>query len=114
MKTRIIAAMIFISSATAFAEDANVEITSFRYADAPGRIAELCGKVTGEATAPIFVKALIDEQSNSPVIYNIIAGPEKTFCATVVTYWGTASATLWGQAPQPSVLVKAFATEVRK
>ena len=90
-------------SASAFAENAKVEITSFRYADARGRIAELCGKITGDATAPIFVKALIDEQSNGPAIYNILVGPEKKFCSTVVTYWGTASASLWGASPAPMI-----------
>lgn len=100
---KIIFTILMTLGASAFAEDAKVEITSFRYADTRGRIAELCGKVTGDATAPIFVKALIDEQSNGPATYNILVGPDKKFCSTVVTYWGTASASIWGASPAPMV-----------
>src|SRR3989338_5442250 len=105
MKFKMIFSMMVALNTSAFAEEIKAEITSFRYADTRGRIAELCGKVTGDATAPIFVKATIDEQSISPAFYNILVGPEKKFCSTVVTYWGTVSAALWGQASSAPVMI---------
>lgn len=85
-------------------EAAKVEVTSFRYAG--GNLthsAELCGKVSGQLQTPIFVKIVVDEKSKDPGIYNAIVGPENKFCITVVTYYGTASASLWNQTQTSSV-----------
>ncbi|MBI2609290.1 MAG: hypothetical protein HYW47_06815 [Deltaproteobacteria bacterium] len=92
----IIALSLFVSTLS-FAEEAKVEITSFNYEGSRTRIAELCGKVTGINQLPTFVKLLIDEKSDSPAIYNVVVGSETKFCTTVVTIYGTASASLWGQ-----------------
>lgn len=85
-------------SASALAEEPKVEITSFAFAGSRTRAAEVCGKVIG-ATETTLVRVTVDEKGKTPGIYNILVDPDGTFCTTVVTYRGTASASvrLFGQ-----------------
>ena len=79
-------------------KDAKVEITSFVYADSRTRAAELCGKVTStHGAATSIVRVAVDPNKGKPGIYNVLAGGDGLFCATVVTYTGTATASLVGQ-----------------
>ena len=89
-----------------FADEPKVDITSYRLAGTNTSSAELCGKVTGATSVPTYVRVMVDEKSNSPGIYNVIVGPEGKFCVSVVTYRGTAVATLWGQTESSSLSIK--------
>jgi len=106
IKTAIMILGVF-SALPAFSEEAKVEVTSFRFAGSRTSAAELCGKITGQVAAPAYVKVLVDEKSKSPGIYNVIVGPELTFCTAVVTYYGTASASLWNQTQVSSASIQA-------
>ena len=103
---KAIVGLSFLIGASAFAEEAKVEVTSFRFAGSRTNAAELCGKVTGQTKAPVYVKVLVDEKSKNPGIYNVIVGPELTFCTSVVTYYGTASASLWNQTQSSSASIE--------
>ncbi len=80
-------------SSSAFADAPKVEITSFDYVNNAGRVAEICGKVTGAATATL-VRVVVDVNTSNPGIYNVMAGKDGMFCAVVASYRGTANATL--------------------
>ncbi len=82
--------------ASAFAES-EVKITTFQFAGSRTRAAELCARVSGVTEFPVFVKIVVDEKSKKPGIYNEVVGSEAEFCTTVVTYEGTAIASVWGQ-----------------
>lgn len=94
----LMGALTFVFSA--HAEDEKVEITSFNYAGSRTRAAEVCGKVTNVKAYPVFVKIVVDEEGKSPGIYNTLVGSESSFCTTVVTYRGTATAYLWNQSKE--------------
>lgn len=82
-----------------------MDITSFRFAGSRTSAAELCGKVSGTTQTPVYVKVLVDEKAKAPGIYNVLVGPELTFCTSVVTYHGTATASLWNQTQVSTVLI---------
>lgn len=95
MKT-FIAAATLIASTSVFA--ATVKITSFNYVNNVGQnspLAELCGQVEG-ATAPSFIQLTVDHKSSKPAFYNTVAGANGRFCVAVITYRGTAEASLIG------------------
>jgi hypothetical protein len=81
------------SAGAAFADDAKVEINSFVYVNNAGRVAEICGKVTG-ASAATLVRIVVDVNTSNPGIYNVMAGKDGQFCSVVASYRGTANATL--------------------
>ena len=100
--------MSAVAMTEAFAEEARVDITSFVLAGPNTRAAEICGRVSGSKTTPTFVRVAVDEKTGKPGIYNLIAGPDGAFCGMVVTYAGTAVASLWtgaGLLPQTSAAV---------
>jgi len=97
MKTPTLAAILALSlSSIALADEAKVDLTSFVAAGSRTRAAELCGKVTGAKTAPAYVRVVVEEKSNRPGVYNVLVGSDGAFCTTVVSYYGTAVASLWG------------------
>jgi hypothetical protein len=79
---------------TAAAGEPAVAITSFVMAGSNTRIAEICGKVTGGEAEFTVVKILVDPKSSNPGSYNTLAAKDGAFCSTVVTYTGTASASV--------------------
>ena len=94
MKSRtVLVAMGLCCSTSLFANDAKVDITSFRSAGLRTDAAELCGKVTG-STAPGYTVAhvTVDEKSGKPGHYYTLVGKDGLFCVAVVTYKGTAIA----------------------
>ena len=105
----ILLGALSVSAATAFADAPKVEITSFAFAGSQTRAAELCGKVTGASAIPAMVRVAVDPKSKHPAIYNLVAGVDGSFCGTVVTYTGTADASLW---TAPAVMASATATAV--
>jgi hypothetical protein len=81
------------TSASSFAEGPKVEVSSFVYVNNAGRVAELCGKVSGVDSA-VQVRVLVDVNTNAPGVYNVMAGKDGLFCTLVASYRGTARATL--------------------
>lgn len=103
----ILIGLIFFSSFFAHAEDAKIEITSFLYAGSQTRAAELCGKVTGMPIASFVVaKIVVDDKSDKPGVYNTLVGKDGKFCTAVVSYYGTASASveILGKALSPEAV----------
>ena len=92
-KIAILSLALLSFSATA----ATVKITSFLYVNDAGRMAEICGVVEEMVAAPTFVKIKVDPGSNRPGSYSAIAGDDGKFCLAVVTYRGTAEASLYGE-----------------
>lgn len=74
-----------------------VEITSFIMAGSRTRAAEICGKAAGVNAPFPVVRVIVDPKSDKPGVYNVLAGKDGLFCATVVTFTGTAEASLADQ-----------------
>ncbi len=60
-----------------------------------GKVAEICGLVKEATSTPSFVKVVVDYNSKRPATYNAIAGADGKFCQVVVSYYGTAQASLF-------------------
>lgn len=95
---KIFGLVCLMASLSSFA--ATVKITSFNYvrtnADAyQAPLAELCGVVEGAASMT-FVKVVVDYKSSKPGNYNTVVDSDGKFCLAVVTYRGTAEATVMG------------------
>lgn len=87
--------MLFIFGAiNAFAAPATVKITSFYYAGSHTRAAEVCGQVDGMSGQSALVRVIVDEKSKTPGIYHATVEADGRFCLTVVTSYGTASASV--------------------
>ena len=71
-----------------------VAITSFVMTGQNTRVAEICGKVTGTDAEVTVVRIVVDPKTNNPGTYNTLAGKDGAFCSVVVTYTGTASASV--------------------
>jgi len=71
-----------------------VSITSFVMTGQNTRVAEICGRVTGSEVEFTMVRILVDPRSNNPGVYNTLAAKDGAFCSVVVTYTGTASASV--------------------
>jgi len=74
-----------------------VKITSFVMTESSNpnnRLAEICGRVTGSTTEFTVVRIVVDPKTNNPGTYNTLAGKDGAFCSVVVTYTGTASASV--------------------
>lgn len=96
MNRLLVFGMFIIGTTSAFAaEEPKVEITSFIAAGQRTRAAELCGKVTGATVPFLAVKVTVDPNTDKPGIYNVLVGKDGAFCTTVVSYRGTAEATVW-------------------
>lgn len=74
------------------AGEAVVAITSFVMTGQNTRVAEICGKVTGNDAEFTVVRIVVDPKTNNPGTYNTLAAKDGAFCSVVVTYTGTASA----------------------
>lgn len=104
MKYLMITALMISSSAFA----TSVRITSFNFIRSGEALAELCGTVSDATTNPSFVRVLVDHTSNRPATYNTLTDDAGKFCVAVVTYRGTAAASVMNQnAP----VVEAFIQE---
>lgn len=103
MKFLIMTALVL--SANAFA--ASVKITSFNYIRSGEALAELCGTVSDATASPSFVRVSIDHTSNRPATYNTLTDDAGKFCVAVVTYRGTAAASVMNQnAPVVEALIQ--------
>jgi len=71
-----------------------VKITSFVMSGQNTPVAEICGKVTGSAAEFTVVRIVVDPKTNNPGTYNTLAGKDGAFCSVVVTYTGTAGASV--------------------
>lgn len=71
-----------------------VKLTSFILAGYRTRSAEICGIVTGASNHFTMVRITVDPQSKRPGIYYAIAGKDGYFCSSVVTYYGSAKASI--------------------
>lgn len=102
----ILAAVLSVTSLSALA--ATVKITSYTYVNGnrANNQAELCGLVEGAETTPSYVRVVVDTSSRNPGVYNAIAGVDGRFCVSVVTYRGTASAALFGDAETTEALAR--------
>ncbi len=78
---------------SAYAEEVKVELTSFRSAGVRTTAAELCGKVAGLTEASV-VRVTIDEKTTRPGFYNAVVDQDGLFCLAVITYRGTAIASI--------------------
>lgn len=76
------------------AVQATVKITSFSYAGSHTRAAEVCGQVEGMSGQSALVRVIVDEKSKTPGIYHATVEADGRFCLTVVTSYGTASASV--------------------
>ncbi len=99
MKKFLAIACLF-ASVSSFA--ATVKITSFNSIRTSPEafyspLAELCGLVEGAVEGNTFVNVVVDHKSNRPGYYNTFAAPNGKFCLAVITYRGTAEATVEGQ-----------------
>lgn len=102
MKISLIAALLISTSAFA----ASVRITSFNYIRSGEALAELCGTVTDSTSTPAFVRVQVDHTSNRPATYNTLTDETGRFCVAVVTYRGTAAASVMNQnAPITTALI---------
>lgn len=96
MNCLITIGIFFIGAVSAFAaEEPKVEITSFIAAGQHTRAAELCGKVAGATVPFLAVKVTVDPNTDKPGVYNVLVGKDGGFCTTVVSYRGTAEASVW-------------------
>lgn len=86
--------LLAFSAINAFAASATVKITSFYYAGSHTRAAEVCGQVEGMSGQSALVRVIVDEKSKTPGIYHAIVEADGQFCLTVVTSYGTASASV--------------------
>lgn len=82
-------------SSSAFAAEPTVKITSFVYANAERKLAELCGVVSDMSASPTYVRITVDPNTSRPGVYNTFAGGDGKFCLTVITHSGMASARAW-------------------
>lgn len=107
MKT-VMAIALLVSSVQAFS--ASVKITSFNYVRTStnfnSNLAELCGRVEGATTSPTFINVKVDPKNNSYASYNTLAGPDGKFCLALITYRGTAEASLIGENVKTSASIK--------
>jgi hypothetical protein len=94
MKKFIVLASLVLST-SAFA--ATIKITSFTLVRSGDPAAELCGVVSEATEVPTFVRVLVDHRSNRPAVYNAVAGADGKFCMSVITYRGTAEASIFGE-----------------
>lgn len=94
MKTTL-AVLVALISTNVLAEEPKVEITSFIMAGSRTRAAELCGKVTGMTKSFVVVKVTVDPNTDRPGIYNALVGQDGKFCTIVVSFSGTADASVW-------------------
>jgi hypothetical protein len=85
--------LVLAASASAWADAPKVDITSFDYVNNAGRMAELCGKVTG-ANSVVLARVVVDVNTPNPGIYNVMVGKDGLFCTTVASYRGTANVTV--------------------
>ena len=88
-------------SASCFAGDAQVDITSFVYSDLHSPVAELCGKVTGAPAASIQAVHVVVDPGSNPANYTVLTGPDGLFCSMVMTYSGKATASVWSSSANP-------------
>lgn len=97
MKT-FLTAVLLMSSVSAFAT--SIKITDFYFirtsTDLRAPLADLCGKVEGATSVPTFIQIKIDKTSKGYSSYNTIAGEDGKFCLAVITYRGTAEASIMG------------------
>lgn len=96
MNRKILTLGLLFSAAAlnAFADELKVDISSFVYAGSRTRAAELCGKVTGPINSMLTVRVVVDDKTDRPGVYNVLVGKDGKFCTTVVTYTGTAAASV--------------------
>lgn len=85
----------FALCSSAFA--ATVKVTSYTYIRSGEPTAELCGLVEGATSLPSYVRVQVDHRSARPATYNTIAGADGRFCISVITYRGTAEASVFGE-----------------
>ncbi len=97
-----IAALTFMTSALA----AEIKITSFNFVRSGEPAAELCGVVSNATSNPSYVRVVVDNLSAHPAIYNTIAGVDGRFCLSVITWRGTAEASIFGEAARTQSVVK--------
>jgi hypothetical protein len=71
-----------------------VKIISFVLTEQNSRVAEICGQVAGADTDFTVVRVTVDPNSKNPGTYNALAGRDGAFCSMVVTYYGTAEASV--------------------
>jgi hypothetical protein len=84
----------------------SVRITSFNYVRSGEALAELCGTVSDATTTPSFVRVQIDHTSTRPATYNTLTDTTGRFCVAVVTFRGTAEASVMNQsAPVVEALI---------
>ena len=87
----LIASVAF--SGTALAE-AKVEIKSFISAGSRTNAAEVCGLVIGVSAPTVIVEVKVDGSGKNPGYYSVLVNRDGKFCVTVVTWDGTAEASL--------------------
>ena len=102
MKAVLMAALFVSTSAFAV----TVKITSFNYIRSGDPYAELCGKVEEATDAVTHVRVVVDHRSNKPAVYNTVAGADGKFCVSVVTYRGTAEASIFGETETKEVTLR--------
>jgi hypothetical protein len=102
MKAFIVSALLVSTSAMA----ATVKVTSFNYIRSGDPYAELCGLVQDAVDPVTHVRVVIDHRSNKPAVYNAVAGADGKFCLSVVTYRGTAEASIFGETEAKEVSLK--------
>lgn len=102
LKTFGIAAVLLVGS-VAMADGVQVKITSFTM-DNPqtSKMGEVCGSVTGLAAVPagMLVRVTVTTDPNyNPGSYTTLLDQNGNFCTSILTWTGTAQATVWGSTP---------------
>jgi hypothetical protein len=93
---KILFAAFILASSVALADGVQVKITSFTM-DNPqiSKIGEVCGLVAGIPAGTTVKVTVTSDPNYNPGNYTTQLDQKNTFCTTIMTYTGTASATVW-------------------
>jgi hypothetical protein len=95
------ASLVWGTNAAFAGGDFSVKIDSFTSVDPDHHLGEVCGTVTVSGdhakteNGYIAATVIADPKSGNPGYYNTFANQQGTFCTLILTYTGTASATVW-------------------
>lgn len=81
-------------TASIAAAEPKVTVGSFVLIAPNSRVAEICGSVSENGGDFTAVRIIVDPNSRRPGLYNVLAGKDGKFCAVVITYFGTAKASV--------------------
>jgi hypothetical protein len=118
MKNLIIILLGLFLVSSAYADMLSVKITSFRAIDTTGHLAEACGQVSIDPSAPIaqignyIAVTVTADPGHDPGLYTVLADPTGAFCTIVATAYGQVEAMAW--LPSASTTAKSAVAKLKK